>query len=426
MNRLDVLKRNLLFYEDCSSQTLFTTNNCSSSSNDETKSIASYQSLCRWLRNVNSNNSNQQQQQSLYKITDNNETVQTQLINTTLVITLNRPKAYNALTFDMIVKVTCILAAAKYDDKVSHLVLRSSHPKAFCAGGDVKSLNNAEHAAEFFAAEFNLNRMIFRYPKPVIALLNGITMGGGVGISVYCTYRVAHASQFIFAMPENQLGLFTDIGATWCLPHYCPTFGIAAYIALIGQRFNSWDCLYANLVTHVATNFDTLLDTLTALVNPTRVDIQLALDKFCNTNDSTYSGNVDQSSLALNRLKIDQLFNEDSAIAILQNLKHDTSDLATKYATTLVKQCPTSVVVTIEGMKRGFHGTLEETLQRDYRLGQRMIQRSDFTEGVAAVLITRDGKANFNPASLQEVSVEKVLRELFDKPLDRELQFCDN
>jgi enoyl-CoA hydratase/carnithine racemase len=374
----------------------------------------------------------------LYHVSDPTSTVLTSLQSTCLIITLNRGKSYNALTLEMILFLTQVLLASKYDDRVTHILLKSSLDRVFCAGGDVKNLQSSiSYAIEFFSAEFNLNRLIYRFNKPIVALLNGITMGGGVGLSVYCPYRVADAQKFVFAMPENALGLFTDIGSTFVLPNYCPSFGIASYIAITGERLNAWDCKYANLVTHVldpsqVANFSSLEKEIVNLKVPdvptARSKLAQLLDRYCDVNNLEYTAKISNSQLARHHVEIDKLFLADTIEQILHNINQQKNTaFINKLKSVLLKLCPTSTKVSLEALKRGYTanwaGTLEETLMRDYRLALRMVQRNDFAEGVRSVLIDKNRKPAWQPPTFELANLNEIRTQLFDEPLDHELCF---
>lgn len=405
----------------------------------------------------------------LYNVTDaERETLLSSLAPGTscLVITLNRRQNFNALSLEMVKRMTLLLLVARHDSDVTHIIIKSNLSGVFCAGGDVKALERGEaYAQEFFALELNMNRLLYRYNKPVVALLNGVTMGGGVGASVYCRYRVATDSKrFVFSMPENVLGFFTDIGSTFFLPVMCPSFAVASYVALIGLRLNAWDAKYCNLVTHVlreqqanssnnnnSTNHHDLryLEQQLVQLKPTPshenstsgVDdggdidarIQHLLDRVCNHGRELENRELlNQCHLAMNRQEIDHVYSGKTVETILERLRWSQTPFAQQATLQLThKQCPTSVKVTLESMIRCVSlehtANIEDALRRDYRLVLHTIKRQDFQEGVRSVLYDKTKKPQWNPSKVEDVDLEQVRRELFDTkartPYEEELPF---
>jgi enoyl-CoA hydratase/carnithine racemase len=332
----------------------------------------------------------------------------------------------------MIVDLVMLLSSATSDSKVKFIVLSSNSPAAYCAGGDIKALtsNVTHYISDFFSVEFNLNLLLSRMDKPVITLLNGITMGGGVGISVYAHYRVALQNKFVFAMPETGIGLFTDVGGGHFLPHNAPSIGIANYIGIMGARLDTKDALFAHAITHVANpeNFKKLKEELINLnvKNPayetrkTHEIIQNLLEKV-NIAD-------DHGKLYEQQDWIDATFDAPSVEKIVSNLKAKSGDQAQdqwreKTLRDLQAKSPTSVKVTFETIRRGNKGaTLQEILITDYRLGSRLVRAPDFKEGVRAVVVEKKNDPKWTPDSIEKVD-DGFVKELFDEPLEEEIQF---
>ncbi len=342
----------------------------------------------------------------------------------------------------MIVQITTILKQSIDNPKVKFILLRSSGKRAFCAGGDIKALQDASLAHLFFEQEFNLNRLIFRYPKPIIALLHGVVMGGGVGISIYASHRIVCAnsngrSTLQFAMPETSIGLFTDIGASYFLPKLCTSLPLAQYIAITGVRLNEVDCAYCNVLTHYIDDESLSYDQLVPLLRQMKVQdchsrqqVETVLDQTLQ-KFSIQRKFAQQSQLFALQDTIDQIFDVSQVEQALANLQllassHIVPPTIQKWAkqtlSLLQTKCPTSIKVTFESLKRGRNSTLEQVLQSDYRLGVSMVARNDFRQGVDAVVVRKDFKAQWEPSTLEQVTPQ-FIQQLFDEPRSKELSF---
>jgi len=260
------------------------------------------------------------------------------------LLTLNRPKALNALTLGMSERMTAALRDWAEDDAVKTVAIRGAGDRAFCAGGDVRDLYEARgkdpgYAPRFYTTEYRLNRLIKRYPKPYVALIDGIVMGGGVGVSIHGSDRVA-TGRTLFAMPETGIGLFPDVGGTYFLPR-CPG-ELGAYLGLTGARIGAADMLYCGLATaHLpAEPLPTLLDRLAGGEPPQAAIAALAAD-------------AGMPPLAAHRATIDRCFQGDRVEAILAALERDGSDFARETLASLAKRSPTSLKVTLRQLREG-------------------------------------------------------------------------
>lgn len=360
-------------------------------------------------------------------------------------ITLNRVKALNALTFDMIQKMTKVLLRAMDDPLVSFVLIDSQCERAFCAGGDIKALLSPDSAysALFFQWEFNLNRLIHRFGKPVVCLLNGITMGGGVGISIYASHRVARLSDFSFAMPETSIGFFTDIGAGWFLTKLPTSCGMGMYIALTGARLNAWDAAYNGFVTHAVSDdaaFNQLAQRFIELDMPkgcTREHVRQILDNVLDQYVPRHDMVMQHAKLAGIHELVDRVFEKETVEDMFRDLRHLSSTDSTLYGLdasivrdwsektlkTLSKKCPMSLKITMEVLKRGssLGEQLESVLERDYRVGVRLTRGHNFPEGVRAVLVDKDNRPKWEPARLDDICDADVQQ--YFEPLDKEIQF---
>lgn len=325
-------------------------------------------------------------------------------INSTGVITLNRPKALNALNLSMIQKITPQLKEWCADSSTSLVIMKGSGGKAFCAGGDIKAVTEAGKvgdplAGDFFKNEYILNHAIGTMTKPFIALIHGITMGGGVGLSVHGRYRVA-TEKTLFAMPETGIGLFPDVGGGYFLPRLEGKLGI--YLALTGYRMKGRDVHHSGVATHFveAEKISELEQELCSLQSPQDSQVQQVLQKYhqqCAIDaDKPYS-------LAPHRADIDRLFDGATVEEIFQKLEQDGSEWALKQLETLKKMSPTSMKITLRQLTEGAKLKLSDCLSMEYRVAQGCIRGHDFYEGVRAVLIDRDHTPKWSPSTLEGV-----------------------
>jgi enoyl-CoA hydratase len=326
------------------------------------------------------------------------------------VITLNRPKALNALTMAMVEEMSAVLERWAGDDAVRHVVIRANGDKAFCAGGDIRALYDWGRAKDpkffqFFRNEYMLNTLIKRFPKPYVALIDGITMGGGVGVSVHGSHRVA-SERLVFAMPETGIGFFPDVGGTYFLPRLPGQAGM--YFGLTGARARTGDACYAGIATHHVPS-DRLGALAEALAETDGIDECLAL----------FAAEPEPGVLKDRQGDIDRHFGCDSVEAILASLDGDPSDWAQKTAATLRGKSPTSLKVTFRQLREGAARDFEDCMRLEYRIVHGIIEGRDFYEGIRAAVIDKDGKPRWRPGSLEEVSEADV--EAYFAPIADEL-----
>jgi enoyl-CoA hydratase len=311
------------------------------------------------------------------------------------LVTLNRPAALNALTGGMIVALAAQLEAWAADDAIRAVAIRGAGPRAFCAGADIRALAVSAAAGDgmaqdFLAREYRLNARIAAYPKPYVALLHGITMGGGAGLSLHGRYRVADAG-LDFAMPETGIGFVVDVGASFFLPR-CPG-ETGLYLALTGARIGLGDAFAAGLVTHAiaAAQFDALIETLAS-----GADAEKSI--------AALSRKPAPGPLAEHRRRIDTIFSAATVEAILERLDRDGGDFARQTAQAIRARAPLALKYTLRQMRRGRTLPLADCLRMEYRLALRALEGHDFREGVRAALIDKDRAPKWNPASLAAVS----------------------
>jgi enoyl-CoA hydratase len=343
-------------------------------------------------------------------------------------LTINRPQALNALTLENYRRFAPALAEWTEDSRIRAVVVHGAGGRAFCAGGDVRAVYEAgtgragdrSLTATFFREEYRLIREIHRLPKPYIAIVDGITMGGGAGISVNGTHRVA-TERTQFAMPETGIGLFPDVGATRFL-NRCPG-RIGRYLGLTGTRLGAADALYCGFATHFVAQdrIDPLLQALAGIAwQPGREFDQVAalLDGF-----ATDPG---PAPLAALRPAIDDGFAADTIEAVLEALAGTAGSATGEWAAAtragLFKKSPTSLKVTLRQLSIGHDFDLEQALALEYRLTQHFMAAHDFYEGVRALLIDKDRAPHWRPTTLAEV--DDVTVEGYFAPLgEGELQF---
>ncbi|NNE23881.1 MAG: enoyl-CoA hydratase/isomerase family protein [Rhizobiales bacterium] len=326
------------------------------------------------------------------------------------LITLNRPHALNALTAGMARDIHAQLLAWRDDDRVRHVVINAAGDKAFCAGGDIRQLYDwglAKDPAfiDFYRTEYLLNIFIKRYPKPYIAIVDGITMGGGVGISVHGSHRIA-TERLTFAMPETGIGLFPDVGGTYFLPR-CPG-RLGMFLGLTGHRLKAADAVFAGVATHFVPSGDCL-----ALID------QLAIADDVDVCLSQFARSPGDPPLAEHASEIDRHFAVSGVEEITASLKADGSDWALKTLAIMASKSPTSQKITHEQLTRGAEVDFEACMQIEFRIVNRIFAGHDFFEGIRAVVIDKDLTPRWQPATLDEVS-EDVVASYFDS-LDEEL-----
>ena len=318
-------------------------------------------------------------------------------------ITLNRPKALNALDLPMIRAITGALWVWRDNPHIHAVVIEAAGDRAFCAGGDIRALRqnqldgNRAPVDAFFTEEYALNRMIASYPKPYIALIDGICMGGGIGVSVHAPYRVGteHAA---FAMPETAIGFFPDIGATFFLPRLPGQLG--TYLGLTGIRMQGADSVHAGLATHFTPRAD-----LPALSHALAADGPSAL--------GSHAAPLPPFSLATQRGAIDHCFGADSVAEIVRRLEATGDAWATKALATLRTVSPSALCWTLEALRRGGNLTLPQCQASELALTRTTMRHPDFAEGVRAMVVDKDRKPHWQPARIEEVD-PAVIASMFD------------
>jgi enoyl-CoA hydratase len=313
-------------------------------------------------------------------------------------IMLNRPKALNSLTLEMIHAIAPQLAAWASDDAVGAVLIEGAGIRAFCAGGDIRALYDSrggDFGPTFYGTEYRLNVAIASFAKPYIALIDGVTMGGGVGLSVHGSHRIA-TERTRFAMPETGIGFFPDVGGGWFLAR-CPG-ATGMYLALTGFRMSAADCIYVGVCdAHIPSNrLDAFIEELGASDDKSVAGIDAVIADFAED-----SGNP---SLAEHREAIDRAFAGDSVEAIVATLEADDSDWARDTRNSLATKSPTSLKVTHRLLREGARMTrFEEHMAMEFRLACHFYAGNDLFEGIRAVIVDKDNAPKWRPAELSAV-----------------------
>jgi enoyl-CoA hydratase len=323
------------------------------------------------------------------------------------LVTLNRPSALNAVTLGMVRAFTSQLKEWRDDPSITRIVLTAAGGRAFSAGGDIRALYDAGTSGRygemlsFYGEEYVLNTMIKHYPKPYVALIDGIVMGGGVGLSVHGSHRVA-GDRFSFAMPEVGIGFFPDVGATWFLPRLPGELGV--YCALTGERLNADDGVAASIATHrvVSSRFGELAD---ALCNAVPVEATLA----------AFAEPAGQGKLAPHRPAIGRLFKDgriEGILALLDAEAKDGTDAEFARATAAIirSKSPTALKLALAQMRLGGSLSFQACMQTEFRIVSRVIHGHDFYEGVRAVIVDKDNAPRWRPETLAEVTDAEIER----------------
>lgn len=320
-------------------------------------------------------------------------------------ITLNRPQALHALTTDMCRAMTDALMAWRADPAVELVLLDHAGERGFCAGGDIRMLaesgaGDGKAAREFFFVEYRLNHLLFEYPKPVVVIMDGITMGGGVGLAMPARYRVA-TEKTTFAMPETGIGLFPDVGGGWFLPRMPGHIGL--WLALTGARIKAADCELVGVATDFVESAKIADLKAAMLADPAAIETIL----------TEYEGDAGRPPLAQHQDEIDRVFALDSLEAILAALKGSGSDWASEQLAVMATKSPQTMKVALRQLQLGGQTkSFAENMAMEYRIGVRVVQRHDFLEGVRAVIVEKDHAPRWNPPTPEGVS-EMMLDAIF-------------
>ncbi len=340
--------------------------------------------------------------------------IRTHVANGVGEVQLDRPEALNALDGSMIRDMHAALLQWRDDPAVTAVLVTSRSDRAFCAGGDIKPARESVLAGDFdtvresFAAEYRLDALVATYPKPYLAVLDGVTLGGGLGISVHGAVRVV-TEKASFAMPETAIGFIPDVGSSHFLPRLRGTAvrcdAVGMYLAVTGARIGAGDALAVGLATHFVPS-----DRVDDLADRIRAGLwQAALDEFVVPAPA--------SELEQRFADIEAVFGDGTIDDMLGRLTDTDSDIDAEWAARTLAAVralsPTSVCATVELMRRGAESTLEECLARELGVAVRISAVPDFAEGVRAALVDKDRSPRWSPSQVEEVD-PKTVAALFD------------
>jgi enoyl-CoA hydratase len=320
-------------------------------------------------------------------------------------ITLNRPGALHALTTAMCKAMIQALVGWRDDETVQAVLIDHSGERGFCAGGDIRMLadsgaGDGAQAREFFFTEYRLNHLLFTYDKPVVAVMDGVTMGGGVGISMPARFRIA-TERTTFAMPETGIGLFPDVGGGWHLPRLPGKTGL--WLALTGARIKAADCLALGIATDFEKSENLEAVKATIVAEPENIEAVLARTE----------ADPGQAPIAVHRDDIDRLFAGHSVESIFEALEADGGDWAKAQLEILKTKSPQTMKVSLRLLYDGrLMATFADEMAREYAVAAHVVQRHDFIEGVRAVIVDKDNAPQWNPATPEDVT-EHVIDQIF-------------
>jgi enoyl-CoA hydratase len=335
-------------------------------------------------------------------------------------ITMNRPKALNALTYAMVGRIWDALVAWQADSAVELVLLDGAGDRALCAGGDVRSLYDSRtqgsgFARTFWRDEYQLNALIGRYPKPYVAIQDGIVMGGGIGLSGHAAYRIV-TERSRLAMPETGIGLIPDVGGTWLLAHAPGQAGIL--LGLTGDTMSAADAIHARF-SDIFMLSARLASLASQLCDPKGGDVQTVI--------AEHAQEPEPSPLADTSPDIDKIFAGDVLESILAALAKMPGEWAARTAATLSQKSPKALKLTLAAIRNAkFLASLDQALIVEYRLTVRLFEDGEFHEGVRALIVDKDRKPKWSPPQLDGVTTEMVERYLAPLPPGEDLTFEDN
>ena len=312
-------------------------------------------------------------------------------------VTLNRPKAIHALTRGMCLDMIDALDAWRGEDAVQLILIEHGEGRGFCAGGDIRAIwesarGDGAYARGFFFDEYRLNHLLFTYAKPIVAFMDGIVMGGGVGISQPAKYRIA-TERTMFAMPESGIGLFPDVGGGWYLSRLPGRVG--DYLALTGARIDGADCLALGLATHFIPS---------AVLAEVKAKLAAAPEDAAAILSAAATTPSDAKIVAL-QPDIDRLFSADRYEEVLTALDADGGEWAVKQRAILATKSPQTCKVSLRLVRQGRdHVDFAEEMRVEYRVACHVVQRHDFLEGVRALIVDKDNAPRWDPPTPEGVT----------------------
>lgn len=333
-------------------------------------------------------------------------------------VELNAPATFNALTREMCIAFRARLLEWADDPAIGAVAVSGAGERAFCAGGDIRALYASRQAGDgtassFFWHEYRLDHAVHEFPKPYVALVDGIVMGGGVGISVHGSHRVM-TERTLFAMPECGIGLFPDVGGTAFLPRAPGELGM--YLALTGARLKAADAIHAGIGTHFVPSAK-----LPALVERLAACDLSAGDAAVDAALAEFAEDPGPVQIREHARVIDRCFSAATVPGIVDALEAEDGYFAIETADTLRSKSPTSMLVTHRQLRGGAGLDFEAVMRREYRMACAFLAGHDFFEGIRAAVIDKDRKPRWDPARLEDIGVADVER--YFAPVARELSF---
>ncbi|VIO91011.1 Uncharacterized protein BM_BM3237 [Brugia malayi] len=336
----------------------------------------------------------------------------TKNISGKLIVTLNRPRTLNALNISMVRKLYPMLKKCDSDSSVPFIFVKGTGGKAFCAGGDIVAVSRSAQAndpsntvhKDFFREEYVMNYLIGVLKVPYIAVMDGITMGGGCGLSIHGKYRIA-TERTMLTMPETSIGFFPDVGGTFFLSRL--PYNLGQFMALTGYRLIGADAYHMGLATHFVPSEklknleDELLRTDNKLLSAEKIDY--ILNKY-----HMKESEIPKFGLEKRLAQINYLFSGSTVESVFKKLRNNNDDFGNKLFNILSTKSPTSLKVTFRQLQIGLKMQFPEVFTMEYRLSQRFMKSHDFHEGCRAILINKDQKPVWKPASIEEVTDEMM------------------
>lgn len=340
------------------------------------------------------------------------------------LITLNRPSSLNALSMDMCIAIDHQLKEWQDMGHIKAVVIRGEGEKAFCAGGDIRYVydmgrSGSKRSRRFFWHEYRMNHRIFHFTKPFIALMHGITMGGGIGVSIHGSHRIG-AEDLLFSMPETGIGFFPDVGSSYFLPRCTGKTGI--YMALTGMPLHIADALYAGVVDHLVprNDFEALISAIAQTRFTDNVNMQVS-DIISSFSMEADSMDIFKPHLLEHRAEINQFFAANSLEEILASLTQAQTKWSQWVILKLLEKSPTSLKVTLKQQQLGARMSFDECMQMEFRLATKFLKTHDLYTGIRSAIVDKDRTPVWKPDNLEQVTAEKV-KEFFE-PLPQELSF---
>lgn len=330
--------------------------------------------------------------------------------NGVATLTLNNPKALNSINLNMVQLIKKQLKQWENNEDILLIIMEGEGDRAFCAGGDIKSLYKANvddevkaGAVQFFEEEYELDAYIYEYPKPIIADLSGIVMGGGVGLSYHADYRIV-SEKTMWAMPEMNLGFFPDVGAGYFLNKAPGHYG--RYLALTGETINGKDAKFINAADYLIASNE--VNDVLQTIKETRWTKSNLKDKLTAILVNKSKSDLIESKISHHEESINQHFSFNTVEEIVDSLEADETEFANETKKAILSKSPVSLKVALEQAIRSENKTLQEALHKDKIIAENFLNHADFYEGIRSVLIDKDRMPDYEYKKLSEVDKDLV------------------